>query len=48
MAGPYQVAQQAAALGDGTVVTVRTWFHPELAELAAGYLQGQRSLPAAL
>jgi aminopeptidase N len=39
MAGPYQVAQQAAALGDGTVVTVRTWFHPELAELAAGYLQ---------
>ena len=39
MAGPYQVAQQTAALADGTVVTVRTWFHPELAEIAPGYLQ---------
>lgn len=39
MAGPYQVAQQTATLDGGTVVTVRTWFHPELAELAPGYLQ---------
>jgi aminopeptidase N len=39
MAGPYQVAQQKATLDDGTAVTVRTWFPPELAELAPGYLQ---------
>ncbi|HET8745947.1 MAG TPA: M1 family aminopeptidase [Ramlibacter sp.] len=39
MAGPYRVAQQAATLEDGSVVNVRTWFHPELAELASGYLQ---------
>jgi aminopeptidase N len=39
LAGPYKVAQRAAALGDGTAVTVRTWFHPELADLAPGYLQ---------
>ena len=39
LAGPYKVAQQAAALGDRTAVTVRTWFHPELADLAPGYLQ---------
>lgn len=39
MAGPYQVAQQAATLDDGSVVTVRTWFPAELAELAPGYLQ---------
>ena len=39
MAGPYQVAQQAATLADGTAVTVRTWFPAEIAELAPGYLQ---------
>jgi aminopeptidase N len=39
LAGPYRVAQQRAALADGSLVTVRTWFHPELAELAPGYLQ---------
>ena len=39
IAGPFQVAQQSLALDDGTPVTVRTWFHPELAELAPGYLQ---------
>ncbi|GAB3645435.1 M1 family metallopeptidase [Ramlibacter alkalitolerans] len=39
MAGPYQVAQQAVTLEGGGVVTVRTWFPPELAELAPGYLQ---------
>jgi len=39
MAGPYQLAEQRTALDDGTPVTVRTWFHPELAELAPGYLQ---------
>ncbi len=39
IAGPYEVAQQRATLDDGSTVTVRTWFHPELAGLAAGYLQ---------
>ena len=39
MAGPFQVAQQTAPLDDGSSVTVRTWFHPELAELAPAYLQ---------
>lgn len=39
MAGPYRVATERAALADGSTVTVRTWFHPEIAELAPGYLQ---------
>ena len=39
MAGPFEVAQQSFALDDGKPVTVRTWFHPELASLADGYLQ---------
>jgi aminopeptidase N len=39
MAGPYEVAQQSAALDDGSTVTVRTWFPAELADLAPGYLQ---------
>jgi len=39
MAGPYQVAQRQALMDDGTPVTVRTWFHPELAALAPGYLE---------
>jgi aminopeptidase N len=39
MAGPYQVTQESLALDDGKRVTVRTWFHPELAGLAADYVQ---------
>ena len=39
MAGPYEVAQQAVQLEGGKQVMVRTWFHPELASLAPGYLQ---------
>ena len=39
MAGPYEVAEQAVQLDDGKQVMVRTWFHPELASLAPGYLQ---------
>ena len=39
MAGPYQVRQESLALDDGKRVTVRTWFHPELADLATDYLQ---------
>lgn len=39
MAGPYEVAQQSVALDNGKIVTVRTWFHAELAGLAGGYLQ---------
>ena len=39
MAGPYEVAHQSVALESGKTVTVRTWFHAELAGLAGGYLQ---------
>jgi aminopeptidase N len=39
MAGPYQVTQESLALDDGKRVTVRTWFHPELADLATDYVQ---------
>jgi aminopeptidase N len=39
MTGPYQVAQQSLVLGDGKQVTVRTWFHPELAGIEGGYLE---------
>lgn len=39
MAGPYEVTQQSVALDSGKTVTVRTWFHAELAGLAGGYLQ---------
>ncbi|MCM2252333.1 MAG: hypothetical protein NDJ19_08235 [Ramlibacter sp.] len=39
IAGPYRVAQQSLALDDGAQVMVRTWFHPEIAELADGYLR---------
>ena len=39
LAGPYEVAQQAVRLDDGKQVMVRTWFHPELASLAPGYLE---------
>ncbi|MEO5658453.1 MAG: M1 family aminopeptidase [Polaromonas sp.] len=39
MAGPYEVAEQSVRLDNGKQVMVRTWFHPELASLAPGYLQ---------
>lgn len=39
MAGPFEVAEQSFRQDDGRAVTVRTWFHPELAPLAGGYLQ---------
>ena len=39
MTGPYQVSQRSFTLEDGTPVTVRTWFHPEISGLADGYLQ---------
>lgn len=39
MAGPYEVRQQSVALENGKSVTVRTWFHADLADLADGYLQ---------
>lgn len=38
VAGPYQVAQASFVADGGERVTVRTWFHPELAALAQGYL----------
>jgi hypothetical protein len=38
MAGPYVVAERAVKLPGGRSVRVRTWFHPEIAELAPGYL----------
>ncbi|MBU1236515.1 MAG: M1 family peptidase [Gammaproteobacteria bacterium] len=38
MAGPYVVAERALKLPGGRDVKLRTWFHPELAELAPGYL----------
>jgi aminopeptidase N len=39
MAGPYEVAEQSLRQDGGRTVTVRTWFHPELAGLASGYLR---------
>ncbi len=39
LVGPFEVAEQSFRQDDGRAVTVRTWFHPELAPLAAGYLQ---------
>jgi hypothetical protein len=38
MAGPYVVSERLLTLEGGRPVRVRTWFHPELAELADGYL----------
>ena len=38
IAGPYRVEERRLASVDGRPLTVRTWFHPELADLAAGYL----------
>jgi len=38
MAGPYVVREQALTLPTGRRIVVRTWFHPELNELANAYL----------
>jgi aminopeptidase N len=38
MAGPYVVAQRALTLPGGRHIALRTWFHPDLALLAEGYL----------
>ncbi|MFN4148710.1 MAG: M1 family metallopeptidase [Rhodocyclaceae bacterium] len=37
MAGPYVVGERSLDL-DGRSIRIRTWFHPELAKLAPGYL----------
>jgi hypothetical protein len=39
MAGPYALSERSLALPDGQAIRVRTWFHPELAGLAPGYLE---------
>ncbi|MFN3593917.1 MAG: M1 family peptidase, partial [Thiobacillaceae bacterium] len=38
MAGPYTVSERLLTLEDGRRVRIRTWFHPELADLAPDYL----------
>jgi aminopeptidase N len=38
MVGPYSVATQAMRTATGKAVTVRTYLHPEIADLAEGYL----------
>ncbi len=38
MAGPYTVSERILTLDDGRRVRIRTWFHPELADLAPDYL----------
>jgi len=39
MAGPYVVAERALKLPGGRDIKLRTWFHAELGELSAGYLE---------
>jgi hypothetical protein len=39
MAGPYAVDERIVQLDGGRTVRVRTWFHPDLASLAPGYLE---------
>ncbi|MGH8663205.1 MAG: M1 family metallopeptidase, partial [Burkholderiales bacterium] len=39
VAGPYSVREQKLALASGREVRVRTYFHPELDELAPGYIE---------
>ena len=39
MAGPYELAERRVDSVDGRSLVVRTWFHPELAPLAEGYLE---------
>jgi aminopeptidase N len=38
MAGPYQVSERILTLPRGQRIRLRTWFHPELADLAGAYL----------
>lgn len=38
MAGPYRVETRAIKTSNGKPVVLRTYFHPRIAELAAGYL----------
>lgn len=38
MVGPYTVSERILTLEDGRRVRIRTWFHPELTDLAADYL----------
>jgi hypothetical protein len=38
MAGPYVVAERALKLTNGRTVRVRTWFHPDIADLSPVYL----------
>ena len=38
MAGPYRVETRAIKTAHGKTVSLRTYFHPQIAELSAGYL----------
>jgi aminopeptidase N len=38
MAGPYRVETRTIKSASGKTLALRTWFHPQLAELSAGYL----------
>jgi len=39
MAGPYQVQERLVSRAGKTPLRLRTWFYPDMAELAAGYLE---------
>ncbi len=39
LAGPYVVGERRVRLADGREARLRTWFHPAIAELSAGYLE---------
>jgi hypothetical protein len=39
MAGPYQMQERLVSRAGQTPLRLRTWFYPDLAELAAGYLE---------
>lgn len=39
VAGPYSIEDAELQLDSGKKVRLRTWFHPELADLAKGYLE---------
>ena len=38
LAGPYEVQERWLARKDGAAIRLRTWFHPEIRDLAPGYL----------
>jgi len=38
MAGPYRIEERRVRTADGSEVRLRTYFHPEIADLASGYL----------